>query len=103
MPRTWSDVERVPGLHSVLRQCSIRTAQLNVDGAFDEVLKLVLALVVLQRKRLALVDVQHLAGITIRDPPAQLVTPRLLDPRGFGPPELRTHAALYRLYPPMHS
>src|SRR5665213_787813 len=81
MTRARPDVKRVAGAHAVGGQLAVRTAELDVNTALHEVLILVLALVVLERERLAFVHVQHLAEVAIGRRPSKLVTPWLVDAR----------------------
>ena len=74
----------------------IRSPQLDVDAPLDQVLILVLALVILKRERLALVEVQDLAGVAVCDRPAELVTPRFIDLAVLDPAELRSPPHLWR-------
>src|SRR5205823_2244518 len=66
--------------HAQLAQRLLVSAELEVDGALDEQDALVLALVVLERERLAPVDVEDLAEVAVGDRPANLVAPWLFHP-----------------------
>src|SRR5207248_3597006 len=77
--------------------------QLQVEHPRREHDALVLALVVLERQRLATVHVQDLAQVAVGDGPAELVPTGLVDPAVLGPPDLRPrfiHAARCQRSPP---
>src|SRR5207248_1113873 len=63
--------------------------ELEVEHARGEQDALVLALVILERERLAPVDVQDLAQIPVGDGPAKLVPPGFVDLAIGGPSEGR--------------
>src|SRR5258708_14131450 len=57
----------------------IRAGELQIHGAFGHQQRLILLVVVLERQRFALVDVDDFAEIAVRDREAQLIAPRLVD------------------------
>ena len=73
------DAERLAGLEDPLAQLLAVATELKAQRAFEEVDRLVLALVVLEAQRVALADVEDLADVTVGARPDQLVAPRLVD------------------------
>ena len=65
--------------------------ELQVEHPAAEQDALVLPLVVLERERLPLVHVDDLAQVAVGDRPAELVAPRLVDPRRRGLPNRLCH------------
>src|SRR5438477_6322589 len=83
--RARGQVHRVALAHAVRLQIAVLGADLGVDASPDHEEALVLALVVLERERLALPHMQDLADVAVGHRPSHLVAPRLLDQRLLRP------------------
>src|SRR5229473_1569741 len=79
---------------------SVQPTDLDVDRTLAHEQPLVLALVILKRQGLSLVDMDDLAQVAAGDRPADLVAPGFVDARVLRARDLR-HALEARRYPPM--
>src|SRR5262249_40947362 len=89
------EAKRSPGADDLRLQHRLPDlAQLELRPAFEDVPALVLLPVELEAERVAFADKEHLARVTLRLRPNQLVTPRLLyavglEGEGFEPLQVR--------------
>src|SRR5579859_7209515 len=83
--RARDQMDRVALTHAVRLQIAVLEAYLGVHASSYHQEALVLTLVVLERERLTLPDMQDLAEVAVRHRPPHLVAPRLLDQGLLGP------------------
>src|SRR5712692_1886200 len=100
MARVRGEVHRIALAHAHPLELSVQPTDLDVDRTLAHEQPLVLALVVLKRQGLSLVDMDDLAQVTAGDRPADLVAPGFVDARVLRARDLR-HALEARRYPPM--
>src|SRR5712691_1398466 len=97
--RSRGQVHRIALAHAHLLELSVQPTHLDVDRTLAHEQPLVLALVILKRQRLSLVDMDDLAQVAVGDGPADLVAPGLLDARLIRALDFR-HACGGRRCPP---